>query len=116
MNEELKKRVAIFAGGFILGGLLAWGLTPAPVEHALEKDERLHKFVDQNVRAYGEAKTPEEKIHQADELYKKAVVLFLVDLGINVQGLAPEPHITAVPMIDDSVPQVLDESDPGTKH
>lgn len=108
----MKEKALLFLGGIFVGGLIAWGLAPSPIESKLKTDERIFKFVDQDIRAYGEAKTPEEKIVQADALYAKAVVLFLVDLGIKVQGLPPEAPAAALPVIDDNTPQVVDEGDP----
>lgn len=98
MNEVLKKQVMIFLGGIVVGGLVAWGLTPSPVEHVIEKDERLYKFVDQDLRSYSEAKSPAEKIHQADILYQKAVELFVADLDIRVQGLPPQAPASSAPL------------------
>lgn len=109
----MKEKVAIFLGGIFVGGLLAWGLAPTPIESALKTDEKIYNFVDQNIRAYGQAKTPEQKIVQADLLYERAVVLFLVDLGIKIQGLSPQAPVVSVPIVDEIVPQFVDEGDPG---
>lgn len=111
MNEVMKQRAMIFLGGIVFGGLVAWGLMPSPIESKLLKDERIYKFVDQDLRAYSESKSPQEKLHQADILYQRAVQLFVADLDLKVQGLPPEAPASSAPLPELSEEHALDEGD-----
>jgi hypothetical protein len=111
MNEVMKQRAMIFLGGIVVGGLVAWSLMPAPIESKYEKDERILKFVDQDLRAYSESKSPQEKIHQADVLYQKAVQLFVVELDMKVQGLPPQAPASSAPLPDPSDELAVDEGE-----
>lgn len=113
-KEEIKNQAMIFLGGVVFGGLIAWGLMPAPIESRLEKDERLFKFVDQDLRAYSESKSPQEKLHQADVLYQKAVRLFVVELDMKVAGLPPEAPASSAPLPEPTEVPAMDESDPSS--
>lgn len=109
----MRNPAVFFVGGLFLGALFTWiGVSPRPAV-APSQDDRVVKFVDRDVRAYGEAMSPEDKILQGDVLYRKAVQLFVADMGLPVTGLDPEAK-GALPKVNENAVATVDEGDPGT--
>jgi hypothetical protein len=92
------KALGVLVVGLALG---CWiGMRQRPAQTSMVNDERLRAFVDQDLRRYADATTVEEKLRAADELYGKAVLLFLADLGLHVKGLpVSAPKVIATPQV-----------------
>jgi len=89
-------------------------MKPVPADPTLEREEKLRAFVDQDLRRYGDARSVEDKLRAADELYNKAVLLFLADLGLRVAGLPPTatPVVGVEKTMDPESAPVVEEGDP----
>ena len=108
------RNVAIyFLAGLFLGSLFTWIGTSSQTSLSPTVDERVFKFVENDVRAYGAATSVEDKVLQGDLLYKKAVKLFVADMGLLVTGLDPEAP-SVMPKVDEDAAPTMDEGDPGT--
>lgn len=106
-----KQAIGLLIAGLIIGGAGAWLLHPKAPVMVGEREEKIRLFVDQDVRRYADAHTADDKLVAANQMYQRAVALFVAELGIPVQGLPPEASALTVKDIGVDAPPV-DEGDP----
>lgn len=109
-----------FAGGIVLGLIIAsvfFISRPAPIPETTQKEFKA--LTVNEAKTFAEAKTPEDKLKAAEALYGKMMVLFLANLGIELQKSTPaelpagtetetRPEEKA-PLVADSAPAALTE-------
>jgi hypothetical protein len=106
-----KQAIGLFIAGIVIGGAGAWLLHPKTPGLVGEREEKIRLFVDQDVRRYADAHTADDKLAAANQMYQRAVALFVAELAVPVQGLPPEASALSARDIGVDAPPV-DEGDP----
>ncbi len=109
----MKAIIALWVG-VATGACMVWAFIPRPPqekEFGPQTEAKLRGFAENELRAYAQAQDAEEKLRRADELYEKAVLLFLADLGLRV-ALPPKAPSLAELKSDAAGDVPMDEGGP----